>query len=37
MYGWVDDQGDPINGDARNFVVMVGTARCTRGSCRRSA
>jgi phage major head subunit gpT-like protein len=26
MYGWVDDQGDPINGDARNFVVMVGTA-----------
>jgi hypothetical protein len=37
MYGWVDDQGDPINGDARNFVVMVGTARCTPGSCRRSA
>jgi phage major head subunit gpT-like protein len=26
MYGLVDDQGDPINGDARNFVVMVGTA-----------
>lgn len=26
MYGWVDDVGDPINGDAKNFVVMVGTA-----------
>lgn len=26
MYGLKDDQGDPINGDARNFAVMVGTA-----------
>lgn len=26
MYGWVDDQGDPINGDARSFAVMVGTS-----------
>jgi len=26
MYGWLDDQGDPINGDSRNFLVMVGTA-----------
>lgn len=26
MYGYLDDQATPINGDARNFVVMVGTA-----------
>jgi phage major head subunit gpT-like protein len=26
QYGWLDDQGSAINGDARNFVVMVGTA-----------
>jgi phage major head subunit gpT-like protein len=31
MYGWVDDQGDPINGDARNFVVMVGTTSLYAG------
>jgi hypothetical protein len=31
MYGYVDDQGDPINGDARNFVVMVGTASLYAG------
>jgi phage major head subunit gpT-like protein len=31
MYGLVDDQGDPINGDARNFVVMVGTASLYSG------
>lgn len=23
MLGWVDDQGEPINGDARQFLVMV--------------
>jgi phage major head subunit gpT-like protein len=26
MYGLTDDVGTPINGDARNFIVMVGTA-----------
>ncbi len=26
MYGLLDDQGDPINSDMRNFVVSVGTA-----------
>lgn len=26
QYGYKDDKGDNINGDARNFVVMVGTA-----------
>lgn len=31
MYGLVDDQGDPINGDARNFVVMVGTTSLYAG------
>lgn len=31
FYGWVDDQGDPINGDAKNFVVMVGTASLYAG------
>jgi phage major head subunit gpT-like protein len=31
MYGLVDDQGDPINGDARNFAVMVGTASLFAG------
>src|SRR3954470_5701058 len=31
MYGLVDDQGDPINGDARNFAVMVGTTSLYSG------
>jgi phage major head subunit gpT-like protein len=31
MYGLVDDQGDPINGDARSFAVMVGTASLYAG------
>lgn len=31
MYGLKDDQGDPINGDARNFVVMVGTSSLYAG------
>src|SRR5687768_6149176 len=31
MYSYLDDQGDPINGDARNFVVMVGTTALYSG------
>lgn len=31
MYGWVDDKLDPINGDARNFLVMVGTTSLYAG------
>jgi phage major head subunit gpT-like protein len=31
MYGLVDDQGDPINGDARSFAVMVGTTSLYAG------
>ena len=31
MYGLLDDQGDPINGDARSFAVMVGTASLYSG------
>lgn len=31
MYGWVDDQGDPINGDAKDFIVMVGTTSLYSG------
>lgn len=31
LYSLVDDQGDPINGDARNFVVMVGTTALYAG------
>ncbi len=31
MYGLVDDQADPINGDAKNFVVMVGTTSLYSG------
>jgi phage major head subunit gpT-like protein len=31
MYGLKDDQGDAINGDCRNFVVMVGTSSLYAG------
>lgn len=31
QYGWLDDAGDPINGDARQFMVMVGTASLYSG------
>lgn len=26
MMGWVDDTGEPVNGEARDFIVMAGTA-----------
>lgn len=27
MYGYTDDQGEPVNGGARDFVIMCGTAQ----------
>lgn len=31
QYGWLDDAGDPLNGDARQFMVMVGTSSLYSG------
>lgn len=31
QYGWLDDAGDPSNGDARQFMVMVGTSSLYSG------